>query len=396
VNVYKSSPESVAIIQRIVGRVPAAHFHREVIPFLGLVGVRDPRGSAQPVSWPCCHPTNFLTRLTHPVVCQDGGMTTFVNQITGVHPYADEFPMASEDELDDLTESIAAVGLIHPIVITPDGLILDGRNRLEACNRAEVEVRLEVREGTDDDYKEFVIGVNTTGRRESMTVQIAAASTALILGEERRRDGRWIGWTKPKNELATIVASSGERKGLERCGFVLDILGRDALRNIRDKTETLNAVYERAIETRDAERNKLAEKERLEAEETDAKAFIEANAPDLAGMVGSTYQTYAEALDIWKRRNREEAKRIAKEKADEAARQKAERENVEDQVRMVAGGLTRLQGAKYPQWRARTIAAFAKYPGAAPPDQVRLFTPELLRDSAQQLITLADELEATK
>jgi len=37
-----------------------------------------------------------------------------------------------------------------------------------------------------------IIGVNTTGRRDSMTVQIAAASNALILGPERRKDGRWI------------------------------------------------------------------------------------------------------------------------------------------------------------------------------------------------------------
>jgi hypothetical protein len=114
-----------------------------------------------------------------------------MSNIAGVHPYADEFPMASEDEINGLSESIAAVGLIHAIVITPDGLVLDGRNRIEACKRAGQDIHTEVREGTDDDYKEFVIGVNTTGRRESMTVQIAASSVALILGSERRKDGRW-------------------------------------------------------------------------------------------------------------------------------------------------------------------------------------------------------------
>jgi hypothetical protein len=115
-----------------------------------------------------------------------------------VHPYADEFPMASEDELVGLAENIAAVGLIHPVVIArtvggePDGRLVDGRNRKEACQRAGVELDTEERDFTsDDELKEFVIGVNTTGRRESMTVQIAAASTALVLGEGKRINGQW-------------------------------------------------------------------------------------------------------------------------------------------------------------------------------------------------------------
>lgn len=53
--------------------------------------------------------------------------------VKGNHPYADAFPMASEEEIEELAASIAAVGLIHPIVLTVDGLVLDGRNRLEAA-----------------------------------------------------------------------------------------------------------------------------------------------------------------------------------------------------------------------------------------------------------------------
>ena len=57
-------------------------------------------------------------------------------RIKGNHPYADAFPMASEEELEELASSIAAVGLIHPIVLTPQGEVLDGRNRLAACEKA--------------------------------------------------------------------------------------------------------------------------------------------------------------------------------------------------------------------------------------------------------------------
>jgi hypothetical protein len=160
-------------------------------------------------------------------------------EIVGTHPYADEFPMASEDELEDLATSISTVGLIHPIVVTPDGLVLDGRNRLEACNRVQVEARTEVREGSDDDYKEFVIGVNTTGRRESMTVQIAAAAAALIWGEERRVAGQW-----KRGTLGRIPDLNPKAKEpYAQAGFVLDTLGRDGLRAVRDGRETLNAVF---------------------------------------------------------------------------------------------------------------------------------------------------------
>ena len=59
--------------------------------------------------------------------------------ITGVHPYADKFPMLPEPELAELAESIRANGLRNPIVLTPDGLILDGRNRAAACERVGVD-----------------------------------------------------------------------------------------------------------------------------------------------------------------------------------------------------------------------------------------------------------------
>ena len=52
-----------------------------------------------------------------------------------VHPAADVFPMMSDDELATLGEDIKANGLKTKIVVH-DGLLLDGRNRLEAMQRA--------------------------------------------------------------------------------------------------------------------------------------------------------------------------------------------------------------------------------------------------------------------
>lgn len=240
--------------------------------------------------------------------------------IVGVHPYAEEFPMASEDELDALAENIATVGLIHAIVITPDGLVLDGRNRIEACKRAGTDIHTEVREGTDDDYKEFVIGVNTTGRRESMTVQIAAASTALVLGEERRVNGQWKRGTLTHN----CGLTSGEQESLRRCGLILDTLGRDALREVRDGTASLNAVYERAVSAREAERLEQERRFKEAAEEADAKQFVEAHDPELAVLVGASLNSYVEAKAVWEKRNREEANALREEEAMRIAARAAE------------------------------------------------------------------------
>lgn len=198
--------------------------------------------------------------------------------ITGNHPYADAFPMASEDELAELASSIAAVGLIHPVVLTPKGEVLDGRNRLAACKIAGVEPTFEPRDGDDDDYKEFVIGANTTGRRESMTVQIAAASTALILGHEKRINGQWSRGAV-KREFSPNDEHSAWRFAIKCAGLVLDELGPAHLIEVRDGTATLNAKFEQARRVKEeretAEARKVQAAKDAEEREARAVAFFE-------------------------------------------------------------------------------------------------------------------------
>jgi len=54
-----------------------------------------------------------------------------------IHPAAEIFPMMSEAALTELAEDIKANGLLHPIV-RHEGQVIDGRNRLTACQRAGV------------------------------------------------------------------------------------------------------------------------------------------------------------------------------------------------------------------------------------------------------------------
>ncbi len=73
------------------------------------------------------------------------------------HPAAASWPMLADDELDQLAADIKANGLIQPIVLDADGLILDGRNRHQACLLAGVEPTFTTFEG---DPVSFVLSSN--------------------------------------------------------------------------------------------------------------------------------------------------------------------------------------------------------------------------------------------
>jgi hypothetical protein len=53
-----------------------------------------------------------------------------------VHPAAELFPLMSEAELEQLAEDIKENDLLVRIVLLPDGQLIDGRNRLDAAERA--------------------------------------------------------------------------------------------------------------------------------------------------------------------------------------------------------------------------------------------------------------------
>jgi|GEM_PF-4608395 len=71
--------------------------------------------------------------ITHAVTWQPLG------EFTGeIHPLADRWPMLEKEELRALSADIAAHGLREPIVLDENGRLIDGRNRLMACQIAEI------------------------------------------------------------------------------------------------------------------------------------------------------------------------------------------------------------------------------------------------------------------
>jgi hypothetical protein len=100
-----------------------------------------------------------------------------------VHPVTDLLPMMTDDEIADLAEDIKTQGLLNPIVLDDQGMLIDGRNRLRACELAGVEPRFEQLNGYDP--VAFIFGQNAKRRHVSKRQIAVAAAKAMHLNSTR-------------------------------------------------------------------------------------------------------------------------------------------------------------------------------------------------------------------
>ena len=96
------------------------------------------------------------------------------------HSAAAMFPMMSADELQALAADIEAHGLVEPVVLF-EGKILDGRNRVKACELAGV--RVDTVAWVPQDQRtpiEFVISANLYRRHLSTSQRAIIAATDVL------------------------------------------------------------------------------------------------------------------------------------------------------------------------------------------------------------------------
>jgi ParB-like chromosome segregation protein Spo0J len=126
-----------------------------------------------------------------------------------VHPFADEWPMMSDAELDAMAADIGERGLQKPVVLGKAGQLLDGRNRLAACKRAEVEPRFEVY--AVDDVVAFIWSANALRRETtpSQKAMLAAAALPFYEAEAKERQKRKPA-TDPDSVSATLHGQIGK------------------------------------------------------------------------------------------------------------------------------------------------------------------------------------------
>ncbi len=91
-----------------------------------------------------------------------------------VHPAADIFPMLDEDELNELAADIKQNGLIHPLVVK-DGVLIDGRNRREACRIADIIPMTVELDGQDPEA--YILSSNIARRHMNASQRAMAVAT---------------------------------------------------------------------------------------------------------------------------------------------------------------------------------------------------------------------------
>lgn len=127
------------------------------------------------------------------------------------HPYAELFPMMTDDELQVLAADIKVNGQREDIT-TLDGMILDGRNRYRACEIAGVKPM--TRGYLENDPLGFVISRNLHRRHlnESQRAMAAARIAILVHGsnqhESKKEEDAGIPASTTQTEAAAIFKVS--------------------------------------------------------------------------------------------------------------------------------------------------------------------------------------------
>ena len=112
------------------------------------------------------------------------------------HPAARLFPLIKGDEFEALVDDIREHGQREPILMHPDGRILDGRNRYLACQKLGIEPKSEHWDG-EGSPEEIVLSLNLHRRHLSSAQRAAIAVEVLprleAEAKERQRLSRGRG-----------------------------------------------------------------------------------------------------------------------------------------------------------------------------------------------------------
>lgn len=128
-----------------------------------------------------------------------------------IHPAANLFPMMGEEELNQLTDDIRKHGLRIQLVEF-EGKILDGRNRLLACERAGVKPQLVKWPGSGSPTA-WVLSVNLRRRHLDQSQRSMVAARAKVAFEEEALQRQHAGTIPPGGVTANLRSIAGKVTG---------------------------------------------------------------------------------------------------------------------------------------------------------------------------------------
>lgn len=189
-------------------------------------------------------------------------------EITGIHPACLSVPEIGDTDREALNADIAKDGLRHEILLTPDGLLIDGRNRLIACYLGSVEPRFKK---TKLDPWQVAYSENIA-RRHLDTKQKALFGHAWLSHEaqqakqrERVRKGNQSGADKCGNistldDTGKARDKAGERVGVS--GKSIDKIGivKEYAPDKLADDSSLEEAYREAAKRKKAKASEVADK----------------------------------------------------------------------------------------------------------------------------------------
>lgn len=223
-----------------------------------------------------------------------------------IHPFIADLPIF-EDRVEQMAESIAEIGLLHPISMDAEGRVIGGRHRLAACEKAGVEPVFETRE---EDPLAFMLSDNDD--RKHQTVGQLAAEKAITLAKAgHRENGRWKrGTTSYLQIVNSEKGGAGVR--LSAAGLILDVLGEGALRSVASGDVPFSEVQEKAVaekQRREAEERARVEEQRDEQQREDHAGRYFDNHPEAQAWLNSkpqgTFETMRGAYAAYMEHDRE-------------------------------------------------------------------------------------------
>lgn len=218
-----------------------------------------------------------------------------------VHPVADLFPMLADDELRELAEDIKQRGLLQPVVLDAEGRVLDGRNRLAACELAGIEPRF-----TTGDVRSVVDVLAFNGQR----IELTAGKRAIIAARASKLEGL------RGSDIARALRISESRVSEART--IVDY-AEDLVDRVLDGTMPLIDAYREAQERRTLAEAAKAAKVRIRDEDPDLLALVEDGRLSVDDAMATLDARETKARQEAEARRNEDEKRAA-EAAAKAAR----------------------------------------------------------------------------
>ena len=136
-----------------------------------------------------------------------------MSQIWGFHPVANLFPLLQGPAFQDLVADIRKNGLREPILLDSQKLIIDGRNRYNACLKAGVEPRFEEWKG-EGPLEEVALSRNLHRRHLNESQRALVGARLMARFEEEAAKRRGMRTDLPANLPGSQLGEAREKAGI--------------------------------------------------------------------------------------------------------------------------------------------------------------------------------------